>query len=207
MKQKRTIITYLPAGLIYSRLVLGIVIVVFAVFQPEYLKTLLITAMIWAIISDVFDGIIARMLGISTEKLRRLDSSIDQIFWVCAIVGSFVLCADFYREHYMKISIILLLEVVSYAISFLRFRKEVATHAILSKFWAVTVLAVLIEIALRCDSSFLFDICFYAGVFTRLEIIAILLLIKEWANDVPSVYHAILLRKGKPIKRHKLFNG
>jgi len=32
-------------------------------------------------------------------------------------------------------------------------------------------------------------------------------ILKDWTNDIPSLYHAVLIRKGKEIKRHKLFNG
>lgn len=163
--------------------------------------------MFWAIISDIFDGIIARKLNISTPKLRRLDSSIDQIFWICALIGAFIICREFFIDNYFKLIIILGLEAITYLISFLKFRKEVATHAILSKFWALTVLAALVEIVITCNSNYLFNICVYFGVATRIEIIAILLIIKNWTCDIPSLYHAILLRNGKEIKRHKLFNG
>ena len=40
-----------------------------------------------------------------------------------------------------------------------------------------------------------------------IEIIAILLVIKDWTNDVPSLYHAIILRQVKKIMRNKFFNG
>jgi CDP-diacylglycerol--glycerol-3-phosphate 3-phosphatidyltransferase len=59
----------------------------------------------------------------------------------------------------------------------------------------------------HCESLVLFEICFWLGLITRLEIIAIILALKNWANDVPSFYHSLKLRKGKEIKRHKLFNG
>jgi len=163
--------------------------------------------MIWAILSDIFDGIIARRLNISTQKLRRLDSSIDQIFWICTLLGIFLICKDFFKENYSKIIIILALEACTYLISYIKFKKEVATHAISSKFWTLTILAALIQIVLTCQSTLIFNICIFLGIITRLEIIGILLIIKQWTHDVPSIYHAILLRQGKQIKRNKLFNG
>jgi len=95
----------------------------------------------------------------------------------------------------------------AYLISFIKFKKEVATHAILSKFWTLTIVGTLIQVILTCDSSVIFTTCFYLGVISRIEIISILLILKVWTNDVPSFYHAILLRKGREIKRNKLFNG
>jgi len=67
--------------------------------------------------------------------------------------------------------------------------------------------ATLIQLIATSSSTILFNICFVVGLITRLEIIIILLLIRQWTNDVPSVYHAFLLRKGKTITRNKLFNG
>lgn len=48
---------------------------------------------------------------------------------------------------------------------------------------------------------------FVLGLLSRLEIIAILIMLKSWTNDVPSLLHAIKLRKGVPIKRNRYFNG
>jgi len=83
----------------------------------------------------------------------------------------------------------------------------VATHAIASKVWVLIMFFTLLEIMSRGNSGTLFQIWLYIGLVTRLEIIAILLLLRQWTNDVPSVWHAVMLRQGKEIKRNKLFNG
>jgi phosphatidylglycerophosphate synthase len=140
------IINQIPIGLIYSRLILAFVIIFLSIVQLDYFKPIIVSIMIWAIVSDIFDGIIARKLNISTPRLRRLDSSVDQIFWICTLVGITIICPNFFIDNYIKIVIILALEVVSYLVSYLRFKKEVATHAILSKFWALTVLGTLIKL-------------------------------------------------------------
>jgi len=196
-----------PIALIYSRLILGFVLILISYFQPDYYQRIILAIIIWAILSDIFDGIIARRLNISTQRLRRLDSSIDQFFWICTLGGACYLCPDFFSRNSTKLYLILTVEGLTYLISFIRFRKEVATHAILSKFWTLTIMATLIQIVLSCHSVILFNVCFYVGILTRLEIIAILLILKKWTNDVPTFYHAILLRQGKEIKRNTLFNG
>jgi hypothetical protein len=99
------------------------------------------------------------------------------------------------------------MEALTYLISFLKFRKEIATHTIGAKIWTLLLFATLIQIILQCESSVLFEFCFWVGLATRLEIIAIILTLKEWANDVPTVYHSVRLRQGKAIKRNKIFNG
>ena len=92
-------------------------------------------------------------------------------------------------------------------ISFLKFRKEIATHSIGAKIWTLLLFVTLIEIMAHSKSTILFVYCFWVGIITRIEIIVIIITLKTWTNDVPTFYHALKLRQGKEIKRNKLFNG
>lgn len=199
----------LPYFLLYSRLAISPVILFLAFFADSfpYSKILIVFLIIYGLLSDIFDGIAARKLKVSTEKIRRLDSSIDQVFWITVLISTSIISPVFFKTNFIKIVIVTSLETLAYAISFIRFRKEVATHAILSKIWALTLFATLLEIILSGSSPILFEVCFYLGIITRLEIISILITLKSWTNDIPSLYHAIQIRKGKEIKRNKLFNG
>jgi CDP-diacylglycerol--glycerol-3-phosphate 3-phosphatidyltransferase len=114
---------------------------------------------------------------------------------------------NFVDGHRTEIIILVAAEAMIYLVSYLRFRKEVATHAIASKVWSLFLFATLVQVMLTGDSGWIFQVCFWGGLLTRLEILMILLLLKEWTNDVPSILHAVKLRQGKPIKRNKLFNG
>jgi CDP-diacylglycerol--glycerol-3-phosphate 3-phosphatidyltransferase len=98
-------------------------------------------------------------------------------------------------------------EFLAYAICFVKFKKEIATHSILSKGWALLLFATLLQIMITKNSTILFEFCFYVGIITRIEIMVIVLILRTWINDVPGIYQAILLRKGKPIRRNKLLNG
>ena len=197
----------IPLILIYSRILFAALIIFLAVFKIDYYRGAIITLIIWGLLSDIFDGIIARRLNISTQKLRRLDSSIDQVFWVAILVSTYIISPIFFKTNLVLILIVVLLEVACYTISFIKFKKEVATHAIASKIWTLVLFATLLQVIATSNSIVLFYICFSLGVITRLEIIFILFILKDWTNDVPTVYHAVLIKKGKAIKRHKLFNG
>lgn len=77
----------IPIGLIYSRLIIGFAILIFSLFEIENLKFYTISLLTVGLLTDIFDGIIARKLNISSEKLRRLDSTIDQLFFICIIAA------------------------------------------------------------------------------------------------------------------------
>jgi phosphatidylglycerophosphate synthase len=197
----------IPIALIYSRLIFSALIILFSINQPDQYRLMINLFLVAGLLTDVFDGIIARKLNVSTVKLRRLDSIVDQVFWISALITAYIICADFFHEHAVMLITLLSIEAMTYGVSYIKFKKEVATHAISSKFWTLTILATLIQIISSCDSSWLFMTCFYVGMITRMEIIAILLIISKWENDIPSVYHAIMIRKGREIKRNKMFNG
>jgi phosphatidylglycerophosphate synthase len=175
--------------------------------QPQYCRGIIISLIAIGLLTDIFDGIIARRLGISTEKMRRLDSSVDMVFWVMVLIAACILSPTLYLGHIMALSIVFGLEAIAYIVCFIRFRKEVATHAILSKIWALSIFAVLIQSVATATTGWTFTLCIFIGIVSRLEILFILFIVRRWTNDVPSLYHAVLLRQGKPIKRSKWFNG
>ncbi|MCX2485440.1 CDP-alcohol phosphatidyltransferase family protein [Pedobacter sp. MR2016-24] len=197
----------IPALLIYSRLVFSVLILLLSINQPSQFRLIINILLITGLISDIFDGIIARKLNVSTVRLRRLDSAVDQVFWISAMVAAYIVCTPFFQVNMVLLMLLFSMEGLTYLISYIRFKKEVATHAISSKIWTLTILATLVQIIATCDSSWLFMVCVYAGMITRLEIIAILFTLRNWENDIPSLYHAIQIRQGKPVKRNKMFNG
>ena len=197
----------LPIALIYLRLALGIGIVFLSAQDIANYKIIAIVLLSIGLLTDVFDGIIARKLNVSTPTLRRLDSTVDQIFFISFSTATYMQCPFFFMENKVELIILFGLECLTYLICFFKFKKEIATHSIGAKIWTLFLFATLIQLIWQGQSVVLFAICFWGGVVTRLEIIGIVLLLKRWTNDVPSIFHALQLRKGKEIKRHKMFNG
>ncbi|GAA4455276.1 CDP-alcohol phosphatidyltransferase family protein [Rurimicrobium arvi] len=197
----------IPLLLISSRLLAGFAILTLALTSPGCTGTIPAALLVYGFLSDVFDGVIARQLGISTQKLRRLDSSVDQIFFLCVAAAAYIRCTDFFKAHAAAIIVLLAFEALTYVVSFIKFRKEIATHSIGAKIWAALLCCALTQIMLSCSSGILFQLSIWVGMVTRLEIILIILCLRKWTNDVPTLYHAIRLRHNKAIKRHKLLNG
>ncbi len=197
----------IPKILIFSRLIIGFIILLLGFLKITYFKEIIVFLLVIGLLTDIFDGIIARKLNISTQLLRRLDSSVDQIFFISVIITSYIICPSFFKSNWILLSILIGTEVLTYVVSFLKFKKEVATHSIGAKFWTLILFATLVQIILKGDSDILFIFCFWIGIITRIEIILIMFTLKTWTNDVPSIFHAVKLRKGLSIKRNKLLNG
>ena len=197
----------IPIALIYLRLLIGLLLILLSIIKIENYRSWAIIILTVGLLSDIFDGIIARRLNISSEKMRRLDSSVDQVFFISIAIATYIQCPTFFLENKIKLSILLGFEALAYLICFIKFRKEIATHSIGAKIWTLLLFGTLIQVMVTCNSVILFNLCFWVGLITRIEIISIILTLKVWTNDVPSFYHSIKLRQGKEIKRNKLFNG
>ena len=196
-----------PLILLYSRLALGGALVALGYGHGPHWGRWAVALLALGVLTDVLDGVVARRLGVSTERLRRLDSTIDQVFWALAVLAAYLGCPGFFGRYAAPLLALLGAEALIYAVSFVKFRREVATHTFGAKAWVLVSLAALAQLYLSCGAGRLFWACIWLGLLTRLEIVGILLVLRTWATDVPTLYHAWQLRRGRPIHRHKLFHG
>jgi len=197
----------LPFLLVYSRILIGLIIGLLAIYKPSNHLIWIVFLMVFGLLTDILDGIIARKLNISTQKLRVWDSNVDQFFWILVISAVFYLNSDFIKHHKVWIGVVVLLELTSYLISFIKFKKTIATHSILAKLWTLSLLWFLIDLMLNSVSKFPFYICIVLGIVSRTEIIIIILRLKKWATDIPSVFVVSKINRGIKIKKSKLFNS
>ena len=197
----------IPFLLIYSRILIGILIGILAFYKIENYSIWIVILMSLGLITDIFDGIIARKLNVSTEKLRIWDSNVDQFFWLIVIGSIFYLNIDFIKENILWIAIIVSLEILCYLVSYFKFKKSIATHSILAKFWTLALLGFLIDLVLNETSYIPFVICIVLGILSRIEIILIIIKLKNWTTDVPSIFAVSNINQGIKIKKNKLFNS
>ncbi|MDF7811676.1 CDP-alcohol phosphatidyltransferase family protein [Hymenobacter sp. YC55] len=188
----------IPVILVYARLVMGLGALGICQLQPTpVLCFVLVALLLSGLITDIFDGILARRWGVATPKLRRLDSTVDLIFWLCLLLGIISLRPAFLAANAWPIGVVVGLEALTYAVSYVRFRKEIALHTFFAKGWTLLLAATLVQLFLNGKAGLLFWACVYAGILSRLEIIAILCTLPAWATDIPSLYHAVQLRQRK----------
>lgn len=197
----------LPLLLIAFRFLLAPAMLYLGYFYKSTYRQLIVAMLVTGLLSDIFDGIIARKQNTSTTTFRRLDSQTDMIFWLSAGFTAWFIWPDVIRTNQQVVYILLGMEALCYLVSFLRFSKETCSHAYLSKFWGLTLLAAFIDLILNGHAGFLFYFCLMAGIISHLDRIMITLLLPKWQHDVPSAYHAWLIRKGKSFRRYSLFNN
>jgi len=196
-----------PQFLILFRLLLAPVILCLAYFKGETATSVILVLMFLGLISDILDGIIARKQNISSAKLRRMDSQTDMLFWLSIGFATWILYPELITEHLLQVRLILGLEILCYIISILKFKKESASHAFLSKLWGLTLLAAFTSMIGFHHAGIPFYIAIVIGFIAHVDRLLITLILSKWTHDVPSAYHAYLIRKGITLKRNPYLNG
>lgn len=143
-----------------------------------------------AFVSDIFDGVIARRLGIATPTLRRLDSIADSLFYAAATLAVWQLHGEALSTRWLPLLVLLGLEAARYAFDARKFGREASYHMWSSKLWGIALfLGFFSLLALQRDSVFV-DAAIYLGMLADLEGLAISVILPRWRSDVPSVVHA-----------------
>jgi len=197
---------HIPLILIGFRLCLAAVIPGLALFLGDNSRPVILALIYLGLFSDIFDGIIARRAGVATARLRRLDSQTDLVFWLSVGISTWILFPAVISANYIPIAAIFIMEGLCYLTSIIKFGRETCTHAFLSKLWGITLLIAFTSLIGFGIAGIPFMLAIVAGLLSQVDVILIILILPEWTHDIPSFYHAWLIRKGKTIKRHKLLN-
>jgi len=154
-----------------------------------------------AFVSDVFDGIVARRLGVATPGLRRLDSIADSIFYVAALLAAWHLHADVLRAHVAALAVLAALEVARYAFDLRKFGKEASYHMWSSKLWGIALFAAFFALLVFGEDRVAVPAAIWIGIAADLEGLAVSATLREWRTDVPTIWHARRWRQGGPRSR------
>jgi phosphatidylglycerophosphate synthase len=187
----------LPLFLTGLRAALAPVLLLLALFYPS--GTAFGVCVVLAFLSDVFDGIIARRLGIATPGLRRLDSLADSLFYVAATLAVWILHGDAISSRWVPLTILVGLEVARYAFDWTKFRREASYHMWSSKLWGLCLFAGFFALLALGVDGVLVDIAIYVGIVADLEGLAISAVLRRWQSDVPSIVHAARLRASERV--------
>lgn len=197
---------HIPYLLILFRLLLAPVVLYLAYKLRDESRIILVVLIFLGILSDIFDGIIARRQKISTVTLRRMDSQVDLVFWLSIGVSCYLLNPGIIVPYKAGIIAVIAMEALCYVASLLKFGREMCTHAFLSKIWGILLFVCCVSVIGFNYGGLLLEITIFWGILSQIDVLLIILILPKWKNDIPSSYHAHLIRKGIAFKRNKLFH-
>ncbi len=155
---------------------------------------LLACALLAGFMSDVVDGMVARRASAVTPFLRRLDSSVDTVFYLGVAYAAWLLHPEPLRRLAVPIGIVIAGEAINYAASLVRFGREASYHAVSAKLWGLLLFLALL-LLLGTGSAVLLPFALAAGIVAELETLAITMTLPSWRHDVPGVWHAWRIRR------------
>lgn len=182
----------LPISLTVLRAVLAPLLLVIAYRGGSHLGFAL--CLLAAFLSDVFDGILARRLGVATSRLRRLDSAADTLFYMCALYCVWHLHGGALLSRIGALLVLAALEGLRYAFDWLKFRREASYHMWSSKLWGVALFVAFFLLLAFGFDSVATDAAIYLGILADLEGLAISLTLERWQADIPTLVHALVWR-------------
>jgi CDP-diacylglycerol--glycerol-3-phosphate 3-phosphatidyltransferase len=149
------------------------------------------SCLVLAFVSDVFDGIIARRLGVATPALRLLDSVVDTVFYACAVLTALKLYPAALEAHATAIVALIALELTRYAFDFLKFRRAASYHMWSSKLWGLLLFAAFFSLLVFGRGGVALSAAIYAGIVADIEGLGISWILSESRTDVASIFHAM----------------
>lgn len=180
------ILGLLPLALTLLRLALGpLAIVLAAAAAPRPAFAAILAA---GLLSDYFDGALARRLGVATEALRRLDSTVDVVYYLCLLASAVLLEPAVLARATVPIAALVLSEAACMATSLARFGVLPATHSYGAKFYGVALFAVFAGVLCGGWPPAAIWALGAIGLAANLEILAILLASRTAPVDVPSIF-------------------
>ena len=179
--------------LIGLRICLGPLLIVLCVLGSY--RALVVATLALAFLSDVFDGVIARRLGVATVRLRIADSWADGLFYVCVATAVWLTVPELVILFRIPLLIVILLQLSSYAFDLLKYRRISSLHAYSAKAWGITLFAAAVAILGFHTGAHWLRLTIVFGFISNIDGIAIKLILTHWQADVPSFMHALKLRQ------------
>ena len=182
-----------PLVLTAVRALLAPVLVLLAWFHPD--RAAFGACLVLAFLSDVFDGIIARRLGVASPGLRRLDSLADTLFYAAAVCAAWRLHPAVIVEHADGLLALAALEIARYAFDLAKFRREASYHMWSSKLWGIFLFVGFFALLALGRAGAEVELAIYVGIAADLEGLAISIVLRQWQPDVPTLVHALRQRR------------
>ena len=183
----------LPAALVGFRVACAPIILALAWMGAP--GTALFAVLLAAFVSDVFDGILARRLGVATPALRRADSLADTALYAAAGCSLLLIDPGLLARYAWPLGALVGLEIVRAVVERAKFGRVAAYHMWSAKAWGVALLLGFAEVYLTGRAGTGFALALGLGILTDLEGLAASLRLRRWHADVPSLYHAWTLEQ------------
>lgn len=150
------------------------------------------------VLSDILDGLIARVFHLRSDFGAFLDSTADMIVAVIGVLGLYIFQAAVVAEHWMPLALVLSLYALEAAGALWRYRRISSFHTILVRISAYAQWIFVMSLFLWGYAAWLLYATVVISVLAYVEEIVLLCLLPEWRADVRGIYW-VLARRNTPV--------
>lgn len=183
----------LPIALTTLRAALGPLLIV---GESCHWNGLTLAAMVLsALLSDIFDGILARRWQCDTPLVRLYDSMADTLFYLCVAAALWLGIPTLWHANGILLLALLSLEAIRFAVDYARFGKPASYHSYLAKTWGLVMAAAVITAFALHRNNILIPTALILGIACDLEGLTMSFLLPIWQKDVKTLNTALALRR------------
>ena len=146
------------------------------------------------LVSDILDGLFARVFQLSSQLGAFLDSTADMLVTAIAVLGLYVFQRPFIAEHWMPLALVLIVYLVEVCVALWRYRRISSFHTILVRVAAYAQGIFVMSLFLWGYASSLLYATTVLSVFAYSEELVLLFLLPEWTANVRGIYWVISRR-------------
>ena len=182
----------IPWLMVWTRAAFGPVMIVGA--WARWRGWILALLIVFALVDDIADGMLARRWKCDTPALRLADSCADTAFYVGVALALWLRIPHLLRANAPVLIVLFALEVFRYAFDFFKFGKPASYHSYLGKAWGLILSAAIVIVLMAGGPAWLITAAILFGILTNLEGLTMSLLLPRWQNDVKTLARAWRLR-------------
>lgn len=186
---RKQLIPWAMAGM---RAALGPVLITGAACQWNGLA--LAAIVVVALVSDIYDGVLARRWQCDTSAVRLFDSMADTVFYLCTAIALWLQRPMLWHTYAAPLITLLTLEAVRFAFDLHKFGKPSSYHSWLAKSWGLTLAIAVIAVFAQGWISPLVPLALWTGIACDLEGLAMSIVLPVWRKDIKTLRAAWRLR-------------
>lgn len=138
-------------------------------------------------LSDVFDGVVARRMGVATVALRRADTLVDTVFYGTAATALWVAVPSAFDGASLPLALLIAMHVSRATFELAKFGRLTAYHMWSSKALGIVMLTAMTTVFLTGRPSVLVAITLWLAIANELEGFAASAILPRWRADVPTL--------------------
>ena len=157
--------------------------------------TALASMVVAALLSDIFDGVLARRWKCDTAAVRLFDSMADTVFYLGVAFALWTGHPQLFRAHLALFATLFSLEAMRFAVDFVRFGKPASYHSYLAKSWGLVMAITVVAAFTTRHADWLVVATLTLGVLCDLEGLAMSTVLPAWQKDIKTLRAAWRIRK------------